>query len=89
MNYKKSLLFVVRGGFKGRARGAHDPLFFAVTCLFCNHFEELQSVFFKVELVINNELLTCVYPNTIETCLTSNYLLFGRQLYILLTQHQL
>ena len=25
-------------------------------------------------------LLTYVYPNTIETCLTPNYLLFGRQL---------
>ena len=24
--------------------------------------------------------LTCVYPNTIETCLTPNHLLFGKQL---------
>ena len=88
MNYKR---FVVRSQrrIQGAGAGGARPPFFAVTCLFCNHFEELQSVSFKVELVINNELLTCVYPNTIKTCLTSNYLLFGRQLYIFLTQHQL
>ena len=32
------------------------------------------------ELIINNAPLTYVNPNTIETCLTPNYLLFGRQL---------
>ena len=47
---------------------------------FCNHFEELQTVLFEVELIINNAPLTYVYPNTIETCLTPNHLLFGRQL---------
>ena len=35
---------------------------------------------FEVELIINNAPLTYIYPNTIETCLTPNHLLFGRQL---------
>ena len=48
--------------------------------IFCNHFEELQAVLFEVELIINNAPLTYVYPNTIETCLTPNHLLLGRQL---------
>ena len=47
---------------------------------FCNHFEELQTMLFEVELIINNAPLTYIYPNTIETCLTPNHLLFGRQL---------
>ena len=47
---------------------------------FWNHFEELQAMLFEFELIINNAPLIYVYPNTIETCLTSNYLLFGRQL---------
>ena len=54
--------------------------FFGITCFLCNHFQELQTVLFKVELVINNAPLTYVYPNTIETCLTPNYFLFGKQL---------
>ena len=48
--------------------------------IFCNHFEELQTMLFEFELIINNAPLIYVYPNIIETCLTSNYLLFGRQL---------
>ena len=66
-----------------RRRGEHapsPPIFFAIICFFCNHFEELETVLFEVELIINNVLLTYVYPNTIETCSTPNYLLFGRQL---------
>ena len=59
---------------RGRERRARASSFF------CNHFEELQTVFFEVELIINNAILTYVYPNTIETCLTPNHLLFGRQL---------
>ena len=55
------------------------PLF-VTTCLFCNHFEELQTALLKVELIINNVSSTYVYPNTIETCLTPKHLLFGRQL---------
>ena len=34
----------------------------------------------EVELIINNAPLIYVCANTIETCLTPNYLLFGRQL---------
>ena len=47
---------------------------------FCNHFEELQTVLFEVELISNNKPLTYVYPNTIETRFTPKHLLFGRQL---------
>ena len=54
------------------------PLFFAVTCFFLNHFEELQNVLFEVELIINNAPLIYVYLNTIEICLKPNHLLFGR-----------
>ena len=80
---------ISRGGFRkeggggGRARGARVPLlFFAITCccFFYNHFEELQTVLFEVELIINNKPLTYVYLNTIETLFTPNHLLFGRQL---------
>ena len=38
------------------------------------------KLLFEVELIINNAPLTYVQPNTIETCLTPNHLLFGRQL---------
>ena len=44
----------------------------------CNHFEELQTVLFEVEVIINTAPLTYAYANTIETCLTPNCLLFGR-----------
>ena len=65
---------------QGVAQGA---LYFAITysfIFFCNHFEELQTVLIEVELIINNAPLTYVYPNTIETCLTPDHLLFCRQL---------
>ena len=68
----------IQGGHWG-----HMPcLFFAITCFgfFCNHFEELQTVLFEVEMTINNAPLTYIYPNTIETCLTPNHLLLGRKL---------
>ena len=58
----------------GGARGA------SALPIFCSHFEVLQTVLFEVELIINNALLTYVYPNSLETCLTPNHLLFGRQL---------
>ena len=54
--------------------------------MFCNHlffldhFEELQTVFIEVKLIINNAPLTYIYPNTIKTYLTPNHLLFDRQL---------
>ena len=60
---------------RGGARGTHAP-----SPIFCNHFEELQTVLIEVELIINNAPLTYVYPNTIETCLTPDHLLFCRQL---------
>ena len=52
--------------------------------IFCNHlfflnqFEELQTVLFEAELIINNAPLKYVYPNTIEIYSTPNHLLFGR-----------
>ena len=65
-------------------RGACVPLFFlqALVVVFCNHFEELQTMLLEVELIINNTpvSLTYIYPNTIKTCLTTNHFLFGRQL---------
>ena len=66
-------------GGGGREGGAlsiflQSLVFFAIT------FEELQTVLLEVELIINNTPLTCVYPNSIETCLKPNHLLFGRQL---------
>ena len=54
------------------------PPFLQLLDFFCNHFEELQTVLFEVELIIINAPLTYVYPNSIETCLTPNHLLFGR-----------
>ena len=64
---------------RGSAGCAHPPHFLQ-SLVFCNHFEELQTKLFEVELIINNAPLIYVYPNTIKTCLTPNYLLFGRQL---------
>ena len=34
---------------------------------------------FEVELIINNLPLIYVYQNSIKTCITPNFLLFGRQ----------
>ena len=56
----------------------HLSFFFLL--FFCDHFEELQTVLSEVEQIISNAPLTYVYSNTIKTCLTSNHLLFGRQL---------
>ena len=66
--------------FRGGCRVRAPSLFFAITCFFCKHFKELLTVLFEVELIIDSAPLTYVYPNTIETCLTSNHLLFGWQL---------
>ena len=56
------------GGGGGRA----SPIFLksVVFFFFCNHFEELQTALFEVELIINNVRSTYVYRNSIETCLT-------------------
>ena len=84
---------VTRGRFRGGCGGClpppphpspSPPLIFAITCLFvfvffCNQFEEIQIALFEVALIINNAPLTYVNPNTIETCLTHNHLLFCRQ----------
>ena len=60
-------------------RVRHTLPLFCNHLLFRNHFGELQPVLFEVELIMNNAPLTYVYPNTIETCLKPNDLLFGRQ----------
>ena len=64
-------------------RGAH------ATPIFSNHFEEIRTILFKVELIINNTPLIYVYRNTIETCLTPIYLFLADSYYNLLKQHQL
>ena len=64
---------------RGRGRGTCLP-YFLQRLIFCNHFEVPETVLFEVEMIINNTPLTCLHPNTIETCLTPNHLLFGRQL---------
>ena len=64
----------------------------------CNLFEELQTVLFEVELIINNVPLTYVYQNTIETfgilfqieiLLKHPIICYLEDNYVLLTQHQL
>ena len=68
------------GGEEG-AGGTYPPYFFAAICFICNHFEELPTVVFEDELIINNPPLAYVYPNnTIEICSSPNHFLFGRQL---------
>ena len=69
-----------RDGFRRGAWGATSPPFPCNQLLFCDHFEELQTVLIKVKLIINNAPLTYVYPNTIKTYLTLNHLMFKRQL---------
>ena len=69
--------------------GDMQPLFFAITCFFCDYFEEPHTVFIEVELIIKNASLTHVYPNTIKTYLAPNHLLFGRRLLCYSNQHQL
>ena len=76
---------VSKKDYWGRFRGGHEgrvspPSFSLNRLFFASHFEELQTVFIEVKLIINNALLTYVCPNTIKTYLTPNYLLFGRQL---------
>ena len=68
---------LIRGGFRGGC-GGRAPFLFLQSLVYCNFFEELQTVLIK--LIINNAPLTYVYPNTIKTYLAPNHLLFGRQL---------
>ena len=78
-NYSSFIQRLFRGGFKGEGGGTGGAPYFLQSLVFCNHFEELQTMLFEVEQIINNAPLIYIYPNTIETCLTPNYLLFGRQ----------
>ena len=62
----------LRDGGEGGGEGERPPPYFFQSLVFCNHFEELRTKLFEVELIINNAPLIYVYPNTIETCLTTN-----------------
>ena len=65
----------MQGRILGVARGGASLPIFCNHLLFCNHFEELQTVLFEVELSINNALLTYAYPNTTETCYTQSFVI--------------
>ena len=45
------------------------------------NFYELQTVTNEIELVLNSRPLGVLYDNDLEESLTSNYLLYGRQLH--------
>ena len=65
------LMGIIQRRFQGVAEGLSAPFFCNHLFFFlCNHFKELQTVLFEVELIINNASLIYIYPNTIETCLT-------------------
>ena len=72
----------IRGGFTGGMGGTHPPPllpltrapYFLQSLAFCNHFEELQTMLFEVELIINDAPLIYVYPNTI---------MFNTQLFVI------
>ena len=74
-------LIYSRGGFRegGTWGSVHTPIFFESLVFFAVTLKNYKLLF-EVELIINNAPLTYVYPNSIETCLTPNDLLFGRQL---------
>ena len=40
--------------------------------------DQMQTVLFEVEMILNNRPLTYVYPDEIENVLTPNHLLFSR-----------
>ena len=42
--------------------------------------EELQTVLFEIECILNNRPIKYYYSTDIEPCLTPNHLLFGRTL---------
>ena len=54
--------------------------YFLQSLAFFNNFEEIQTVLLEAELIISDAPLTYFFPNTLETCLTPNHLLSGRQL---------
>ena len=41
-------------------------------------YEELQTVLFEIECILNNRPITYYYSTDIEPCLTPNHLLYGR-----------
>ena len=43
-------------------------------------YDEMQTVLFEVEMILNNRPFTYVYPDEIENAITPNHLLFGRTL---------
>ena len=43
-------------------------------------YEEMQTVPLEIEMIINNRPLTHLYPDTIETPLAPNHLVFARML---------
>ena len=57
---------IVEADLRGGGGSARPP-YFLQSPVFCNHSEELQTVLFEVELIINNAPLTYAYPNTIKT----------------------
>ena len=62
----------------GGGAGVRSLPIFAISCF-------LQSIWrirncVEIEAIINNAPLSYVYPNTNETCLTLNHLLFAKQL---------
>ena len=61
--------YICRGGFKGGQEECAPPPplllpYFLQSLVFSNHFEELRTMLFEVELIINNGPLIYVYPNT-------------------------
>ena len=44
------------------------------------NYDEMQTVLFELEMILNDRSLKYVYPVEIENALTPNYLLFGRTL---------
>ena len=43
-------------------------------------YEELQTVLFEIECILNNRPITYYYSTVMEPCLTPNHLLYGRTL---------
>ena len=46
----------------------------------CLTYEELLTLFFQIEQIINNRPFSYVYLSDIETCITPNHLLYGYRL---------
>ena len=40
-------------------------------------YEETQTVFFEYEAILNNRMLTYIYPIDLTSCLIPNHLLYG------------